>query len=160
MIEWVVGDILKDDGIKVIPVNIRGVLGAGLARQFREQFPNEANEYTRLCRHPRRASSPAQGSVASQGQLLMGRPLLTRAQQFIFFPTKDHWMDNSLLDDLDNGLQNLLQSLHDKKITSPVAFPQLGSGLGKLSFSDVRPLIERFGQCYEGTTRIYAKEVD
>lgn len=121
----------------VNPVNCVGVMGAGLALQFRQRFPGHFRAYGDLC---------------SDGRLVPGSPVLTRAEgepPIILFPTKNHWREQSHLCDIEAGLLFLETALPRWHILS-VAIPALGCGLGGLNWSDVQPLIARLKERLKG----------
>jgi len=112
----------------VNPVNCVGVMGAGLARQFRDRHPAMFAEYQRQCRA--RLYQPGVPRVW-RGD---GQPLI------INFPTKRHWRDPSQLLWIGGGLAILAELLRTHDVHS-VAVPPLGCGLGGLAWPDVRDLI-------------------
>ncbi len=133
-------NIFKTDAdIWVIPVNCVGVLGAGLAKQFRDRRPKEAYKYYQYC----------EAKV-----LALGNPTFIRTSDkfpkcICLFPTKNHWREKSKLDSIELGLiqvrGNITYRIKEGLDEEPVsiAVPKLGCGLGGLNWSDVKPLIER-----------------
>lgn len=116
----------------VCPVNCVGVMGAGLALQFRHAFPRAHVSYKGDC---------------AAGRLRLGRVTIsileTRLPRMIvFFSTKRHWRDKSALTDIEEGLVGLTEVVELHGVRS-IAIPALGCGLGGLRWGDVRPLIER-----------------
>ena len=133
MIEFRSGDILKDDAEALVnTVNCVGVMGRGIALQFKAAFPENFKIYAEACQ--RGAVQPGRMFVFETGQL-------TPPRYIINFPTKRHWRGNSRMEDIDAGLAALVEVIREKCIRS-VAIPPLGSGLGGLDWLDVKPRIE------------------
>lgn len=134
MIELTSGDILKDDSEAVInTVNCVGVMGRGIALQFRNAWPDNFKAYEAACK--REEVQPGRMFVFDTEQL-------TNPRYIVNFPTKRHWRGKSRIQDIESGLRALVAELRARHIHS-VAIPPLGSGLGGLDWAEVRPLIER-----------------
>jgi O-acetyl-ADP-ribose deacetylase (regulator of RNase III) len=132
MVRSAEGDLLKDDSEAIVnPVNCVGVMGRGLALQFRKAFPQNYLAYKKAC--AREEVQPGQMFVFELQSLQIPRFIVN-------FPTKRHWRDKSLVEDIDSGLQALRSMLIEKKIQS-IALPPLGCGLGGLDWIHVRPRI-------------------
>lgn len=114
-------------------VNCVGVMGRGIALQFRKAFPENFTAYKIVC--DRGELHPGQLFVYEQAQL-------TNPRYIINFATKDHWKGKSRLDYIDSGLKALVEEVQQRGIRS-IAIPPLGCGLGGLRWSEVRPRIER-----------------
>lgn len=127
------GDLLaaKTDAI-VNTVNTVGVMGKGVALQFRQAYPENYKAYLRA--HRRGELAPGRMLVVPTGQSV---PRL-----IINFPTKRHWRENSRTEDIEAGLLALVETVKQWKIKS-IALPPLGCGNGGLNWADVRPRIER-----------------
>ena len=133
MIEFRTGNILKDDAEALVnTVNCVGVMGRGIALQFRDAFPENFKAYAEACQ--RDEVQPGRMFVFETGQL-------TPPRYIINFPTKRHWRGKSRVEDIEAGLVALVQVIRGKRIRS-VALPPLGSGLGGLDWHDVKPRIE------------------
>lgn len=119
----------------VNPVNCIGVMGAGLAKQFRERFPLLDRRYKELCQ---------------SGELRPGRPCLYEAEDvnIILFPTKSHWAENSQLATIEEGMGHVARNYEEWGVKS-IAIPALGVGLGKLPWAEVQAILH-----YYGTERI------
>ena len=128
------GDILTQHGgvqALVNPVNCVGVMGKGLALQFKRAWPNNFNAYALAC---------ARGEVRP-GRVFVFELAREGAPRWIInFPTKRHWRDPSRMADIDEGLEDLVMQIRQRGIGS-VAIPPLGCGLGGLRWVDVRPKI-------------------
>ena len=128
------GDILRADVEALVnPVNLVGVMGKGLALQFKKAYPDNFVIYKEAC--DIEFFQPGMVLVSSTGGLQYPRFIIN-------FPTKRHWREQSRLDDIEASLQHLHRAVRDLKIKS-IAIPALGCGLGGLDWDEVRPLIER-----------------
>ncbi len=133
MIEFKSGDILKDDAEALVnTVNCVGVMGRGIALQFKHAFPQNFKAYAEACREE--AVQPGRMFVFETGRL-------TPPRYIINFPTKRHWRGKSRMSDIEAGLKALVDTLRERRIRS-VAIPPLGSGLGGLDWAEVRERIE------------------
>lgn len=132
MIHSTQGDILRDESEAIVnTVNCVGVMGRGIALQFRNAYPENYKAYEKACQQEE--VQPGRMFVYETGEL-------TGPRYIINFPTKRHWRGKSRMEDIDSGLLALVELLRDKKIRS-IALPPLGSGLGGLDWSEVRPRI-------------------
>jgi O-acetyl-ADP-ribose deacetylase (regulator of RNase III) len=133
MIELTSGDILNCEADALVnTVNCVGVMGRGIALQFKNKYPDNFKAYAAACR--REAVQPGFMFVYDTGRL-------TPPRFIVNFPTKRHWRGQSRLEDIEAGLADLVKVIRDKGIRS-IAIPPLGSGLGGLNWHDVRPRIE------------------
>lgn len=134
MIEYKCGDLLAEDVQALVnSVNCVGVMGRGIALQFKKSFPANFKAYEAACR--RSDVQPGRMFVFETNQL-------TNPRYIINFPTKRHWRGKSRLSDIEVGLEALVEEITCRGIRS-IAIPPLGSGLGGLDWADVRPRIER-----------------
>jgi len=133
MIEYKQGDILRADAEALVnTVNCVGVMGRGIALQFKKAFPENFKAYAIACKNEK--VQPGRMFVFETGQL-------TYPRYIINFPTKRHWRGASRIQDIDSGLQALVETVNQYKISS-IAIPPLGSGLGGLNWSHVKLHIE------------------
>lgn len=133
MIEFKVGDILAEDAEALVnTVNCVGIMGRGVALQFKNAFPDNFAAYEIACRH---------GEVQPGRLFVFDTRHLTNPRYIINFPTKRHWRGKSRMEDIDTGLVALAEEITRRGLRS-VAIPPLGSGLGGLSWPDVRRRIE------------------
>jgi len=133
MIEFTTGDILKSDAEALVnTVNCVGVMGRGIALQFKNVFPENFKAYVAACK--RGEVQPGKMHVFETGYM-------TNPKYVVNFPTKRHWRGNSRIEDIESGLVALVAEIRARKIRS-IALPPLGSGLGGLDWSDVRARIE------------------
>ncbi len=134
MLEYKTGDILAEGAEALVnTVNCVGIMGRGIALQFKNAFPANFKAYQEACK--REEVRPGKMFVFETGQL-------TNPRFIVNFPTKRHWRGKSRMEDIDAGLVALLQEIRNRKIYS-IAIPPLGSGLGGLEWSQVRPRIEK-----------------
>lgn len=132
MLTFTTGDILKSEAQAIVnTVNCVGVMGRGIALQFKAAYPANFKAYEAACR--RQEVQPGRMFVFETGDL-------TNPQYIINFPTKRHWRGNSRIEDIDSGLRALVLELRTRGIRS-VAIPPLGSGLGGLVWNEVKPRI-------------------
>lgn len=133
MITFTSGDILRADAQAIVnTVNCVGVMGRGIALQFKKAWPENFKVYAEACKQ--KQVRPGKLFITETGQL-------TNPQYIINFPTKRHWRGASKIEDVELGLDALVQDIQAKGIKS-IAIPPLGSGLGGLEWADVRQLIE------------------
>ncbi|ELP32509.1 type II toxin-antitoxin system antitoxin DNA ADP-ribosyl glycohydrolase DarG [Rhodopirellula baltica] len=133
MIQITRGDILQADAEALVnTVNCVGVMGRGIAAQFKKKFEANFKAYKKAC---------DQGELKLGTVLVHDREQLLNPRYVINFPTKDHWRAKSKIEDVRTGLISLVDEVRQRKIKS-IAIPPLGCGLGGLRWSQVRPMIE------------------
>ncbi|QND68666.1 macro domain-containing protein [Mesorhizobium loti] len=133
MIEFRTGDILRADAEALVnTVNCVGIMGRGIALQFKNDFPENFKAYEAAC---------VREEVQPGKMFVFETRTLTNPKFIINFPTKRHWRGKSRMEDIDSGLKALVEEIRKRGIHS-IAIPPLGSGLGGLKWSDVRPRIE------------------
>lgn len=141
MINSATGDILKADVDAVVnTVNTVGVMGKGLALQFKRRYAENFKAYKRAC----------DASEVEIGRMFVTKTYeLTGPRLIINFPTKKHWRGDSRIEYIREGLVDLVRVIDEENITS-IAIPPLGSGNGNLEWDTVRPLVERALSPIEG----------
>lgn len=113
---------------RVNTVNCVGVMGTGVALEFKKRFPAMFEDYLARCQ---------------RGEVRLGRPYLyadTSGVRIMNFPTKNHWRSPSRLADIERGLDYLLAHTGEWNLRT-VAFPPLGCGNGGLEWAEVGPLL-------------------
>ncbi len=126
------GDLLKADADALVnTVNTVGVMGKGIALQFKRAYPANFTAYKSACEA---------GEVRVGRMFVVAVESLGQLRWIINFPTKEHWRGNSRIEWIDAGLDDLVRTIRDLGIRS-IAVPPLGAGNGGLAWSDVRPLI-------------------
>lgn len=134
MIHLTYGDILKHEADALVnTVNCMGVMGRGIALQFRHAFEDNYEAYRKA----------AKAKEVRPGQMFVfERSTIELPRWIINFPTKRHWKGESRIEDIRDGLVDLVRVIREQDIRS-IAIPPLGCGLGGLDWAMVRPLIER-----------------
>ena len=151
MIEFKTGNILTEDAEALVnTVNCVGFMGRGIALQFKKVFPENFKSYAAACK--RKDVQPGRMFVFETGQL-------TNPRYIINFPTKRHWRGKSRMEDIDTGLAALGQEIRSRNIRS-IAIPPLGSGLGGLDWSEVRPCIEKMLAQFSDLTAVVFEPSD
>jgi O-acetyl-ADP-ribose deacetylase (regulator of RNase III) len=132
MIRRMTGNLLEAKAEALVnTVNTVGVMGKGIALQFRLAFPRNYELYQAACK---------------KGDVVPGRMFVVPTNRFenprfiINFPTKRHWKGKSQIQDIDAGLRDLVNVVRREHIRS-IAIPPLGCGNGGLKWSEVRPRI-------------------
>ena len=115
---------------KVNTVNCVGVMGAGIALEFKLRYPEMFTKYAELC---------------EKQQLDIGKLWLykSEANWTLNFPTKKHWKYPSKLDYIKRGLEKFMQSYQQREIES-IAFPVLGAAKGGLAEDHVLSLMQDY----------------
>ena len=128
------GDLLQDPSHAIVnTVNCVGVMGKGLALQFKQAFPNYFIAYKEVCNI----------GILRPGFMYTYKHTIDNKHQYIIsFPTKDHFKNPSKLQYIENGLLDLKRVIKKYNIQS-IAIPPLGCGLGGLKWTDVEPLIHK-----------------
>jgi O-acetyl-ADP-ribose deacetylase (regulator of RNase III) len=147
MISYTSGDILNADVEALVnTVNCVGIMGRGIALQFKNMFPENFEAYASACALD--AMHPGKMFVFETGQL-------TNPRYIINFPTKRHWKGKSRIEDIDSGLVALREEIVRRGIRS-IAVPPLGSGLGGLDWSAVKPrIVSALAPLQDVDVRIY-----
>lgn len=143
------GDLLSADVDALVnTVNTVGVMGKGIALQFKKRFPGNFKAYAAACKA---------GDVETGRMFIFDAGQLVRPRWIINFPTKRHWKSNSRIEDIDAGLDDLARAIADLGIRS-IAVPPLGCGLGGLRWTDVKPLIEAKLAALDAEVVVFAPE--
>ena len=133
MIEYTSGNILNDPAEAIVnTVNCVGIMGRGIALQFKKAWPENFKAYEAACK--RGEVQPGRMFVFETGRLMPPRYIIN-------FPTKRHWRGKSRIEDIEAGLAALAEIIQERRIHS-IALPPLGCGLGGLDWEDVRARIE------------------
>lgn len=133
MIRYTKGNLLNATTEALVnTVNTMGVMGKGIAMQFKEAYPNNYKVYRDACK----------AGTFKTGEVLAVQDGSVTSQKWIInFPTKAHWKGNSQYSFIESGLKALKEKLIELDIKS-VALPPLGCGNGGLDWDKVKPMIE------------------
>lgn len=132
MITYLKMDLFQSPAhVLVNTVNTVGVMGKGIAKTFKDIYPDMFTEYQKLC----------ENNLLTVGKLWVYK---TPNKWILNFPTKQHWRSPSKIEYIEEGLKKFVQHYEEKGIDS-IAFPPLGCGNGGLNWeSEVKPLMERY----------------
>ena len=132
MIHYVSGSLFDQPYDAIVnAVNCVGVMGKGLALEFKNRYPDNYNDYRSVCL--KRALQPGRLHITH----FPNEPII------INFATKDHWRNPSELSYIKEGAALLALYLKQTPEIKSIAIPKLGCGLGGLSWSEVRPILEK-----------------
>lgn len=133
MIELKASNLLDAEAEALVnTVNCVGVMGKGIALQFKQAFPHNFREYAKACR----ANKITLGEM-----FVVETHRLVNPKYIINFPTKYHWRDKSRIENIRNGMDALIDEIKARDIRS-IAIPPLGCGNGGLAWSEVAPIIK------------------
>lgn len=146
MIVFKTGDIFKSHMKTLVnPVNCVGVMGAGLALEFKKKHPKMYRGYRAIC---------------DQGKLRPGTLLFSSIEEnghtILSFATKDHFKNPAQLEWIESGLIKFATNYQEFGIDS-VAFPMLGCGLGGLDWQEVKPLMIQYLEPLDIEIEIYER---
>jgi O-acetyl-ADP-ribose deacetylase (regulator of RNase III) len=147
MIEFTKGNLLaSSDGVLVNTVNTVGVMGKGIALQFKDAFPHNFGVYADACK---------------KGELYPGKLLIVKdyspyygEKTIVNFPTKVHWRNPSQYEYIEKGLVELKKYLIDEKVYS-ISIPPLGCGNGGLEWKRVKAMIVSYLSDVASTIHVY-----
>ena len=133
MINYIKGNLLSSEAQALVnTVNTVGVMGKGIALQFKNRYPDNYKIYREACKHG--SFKTGQVLVVHDGDL-MNRKIIVN------FPTKEHWKVASKYEYITSGLKALKVAIKENHIES-IAIPPLGCGNGGLDWTRVKDLIE------------------
>jgi O-acetyl-ADP-ribose deacetylase (regulator of RNase III) len=135
MIHYRTGNLLDSEAEALVnTVNTVGVMGKGIALQFKNMFPNNFKQYANACKE--KEVMIGKLLVTEEETLLRGKKII------INFPTKTNWRLPSEYNYIDAGMAELVKLIKAKNIKS-IAIPPLGSGNGGLDWNKVKAIIEK-----------------
>lgn len=147
-IEYRYDSIFQSDAQVIVnTVNCEGVMGKGLALEFKRRYPAMFNVYQQDCK---------------TGKLHIGRPRLYKGENppwILNFPTKEQWRNPSTLPYIETSLRYFAEHYKEAGIES-ISFPKLGTENGGLSWEDVGPLMVRYLAPLDLHASIYIREHD
>ncbi len=135
MIQYKIGNLLDSEAEALVnTVNTVGVMGKGIALQFKNMFPNNFKLYANACKN--KEVKVGKLLVTQEEALLVGKKII------INFPTKTNWRLPSEYQYIESGLVELVKVIKEKNIKT-IAIPPLGSGNGGLDWNKVKPILEK-----------------
>jgi len=144
------GDLLESPADALVnTVNCVGVMGKGIALQFKRRFPENFRRYAAACKV---------GDVILGQMYVVPLDELGGGRWIVNFPTKGHWKAGSRLSDVDRGLDDLVRIITERGIRS-IALPPLGAGNGGLHWPDVERLIREKFEGVDVEVYLYAPAV-
>ncbi|MDE3213966.1 MAG: macro domain-containing protein [Bacteroidota bacterium] len=147
MIHYEIGNLLDSKAEALVnTVNTEGVMGKGIALQFKNMFPINFKLYSQACKNNEIAIGKL--LVTEEASLLGGKKLI------INFPTKTSWRKPSEYSYIEEGLPDLVRIIHERNIQS-IAIPPLGSGNGGLNWNRVKIILENYLSNLDCDIRIY-----
>ena len=139
-----IGDLFESKAQTLVnTVNCVGIMGKGVAAEFKRRFPNMYGDYVELC---------------NRGEVQLGKPYLYKElfeKWILNFPTKDHWRSVSRLEDITCGLEYLMSKYKEWGIQS-LAVPPLGCGMGQLDWDVVGPSLYRHFSAFDIPVEMFA----
>ncbi|WIV12105.1 macro domain-containing protein [Proteiniborus sp. MB09-C3] len=131
MLTYIKGDIFSSPAqVLVNTVNTVGVMGKGIALEFKNRYPEMFKVYQEIC---------------DDNNLEIGKLMLWKKDKrwILLFPTKRHWRSPSKIEYIEKGLEKFVQS-YEKLGVESIAFPKLGCGNGGLDWDVVGPMMEKY----------------
>lgn len=131
MLKYYEGTVFNTNAdVLVNTVNCFGVMGAGIALEFKLRYPDMFLKYEEMCKN---------------NEYKVGRPRLynSKEKQILNFPTKNHWRAPSKIEWIEEGLKYFACNYKKAGIKS-IAFPKLGTSNGGLKWEKVKPLMEKY----------------
>jgi O-acetyl-ADP-ribose deacetylase (regulator of RNase III) len=152
MIQYITGNILDSKAQALVnTVNTMGVMGKGIALQFKKAYPNNYKAYQKACKN----------SELKVGNMFVTKDSNTVSGEKIVinFPTKTNWKKPSEYKYIEDGLDNLVEVINKNKINS-IAIPPLGAGNGGLNWQKVKQIIEEKLSCTNIDIYVYEPTVE
>ena len=138
------GDLLKENADAIVnTVNCVGVMGKGIALQFKQRWPKNFKAYESACK--RKEIKPGKMFIHDLGEWAKPRFIIN-------FPTKAHWRGDSKVEYIEEGLHDLVKQVKRLGIKS-IALPPLGCGNGGLDWDVVKRLI---ASAFQDTSEVQA----
>lgn len=152
MIHYKTGNLLDSEAEALVnTVNTVGVMGKGIALQFKNMFPNNFKLYSNACKV--KEIKVGHLFVTEEESLIAGKKII------INFPTKTNWRLPSEYQYIEAGLSELIEVIITKNIKS-IAIPPLGSGNGGLDWNKVKPMLEKYLVDLDCEIYIYEPSLD
>lgn len=133
--KFIKGNLLDSEAQALVnTVNTVGVMGKGIALQFKERFPENFRAYSRACKN---------GEVKTGKMFVCDELTINGQKTIINFPTKEQWFRKSEYKFIEDGLQDLVNVIRNRNLKS-VAIPPLGAGNGGLSWNKIKMLMTQY----------------
>ncbi|MBI5023840.1 MAG: macro domain-containing protein [Candidatus Omnitrophica bacterium] len=143
--EVLIGNIFESGAQTIVnTVNCVGVMGKGIAAEFKERYPEMFKDYVARCE--RREVNPGVPYFFKESMF---------SPQIVNFPTKSDWRAASRIQDIEKGLRILTEKYKEWGIES-IALPPLGCGNGQLLWDAVGPLIYKYLSQWDIPVKMYA----
>ena len=131
MLTYIKGDLFNSPAqVLVNTVNTVGVMGKGIALQFKEKYPEMFKYYQNIC----------ENKEFDTGNLILWKK---SEKWLLLFPTKKHWRSPSKIEYIEAGLKKFVK-YYDKFGIESIAFPKLGCGNGGLDWEIIKPMMEGY----------------
>lgn len=131
MLTYLRGDLLSSPAqVQVNTVNVVGVMGKGIALQFKNKYPEMFKSYRQIC----------EKHLFDVGNLYLWK---SSKKWILLFPTKKHWRNPSKIEYIESGLKKFVEN-YDRLGIESIAFPKLGCGNGNLDWNIVKPIMEKY----------------
>lgn len=131
MLTYLRGDLLSSPAqVQVNTVNVVGVMGKGIALQFKNKYPEMFKSYRQIC----------EKHLFDVGNLYLWK---SSKKWVLLFPTKKHWRNPSKIEYIESGLKKFVEN-YDRLGIESIAFPKLGCGNGNLDWNIVKPIMEKY----------------
>jgi O-acetyl-ADP-ribose deacetylase (regulator of RNase III) len=141
MLRFVRGNLLEAPVEALVnTVNTVGVMGKGVALQFKRAFPDNYQAYVKACER---------GQVQIGRIFVYDRGPLAQPRYIFNFPTKKHWRHPSRMEYVEEGLKDLVRRIQELRVRS-IALPPLGAGNGGLPWPEVKQRIQEALEALEG----------
>lgn len=131
ILTYIKGDLFSSPAqVLVNTVNTVGVMGRGIALEFKNRYPEMFKIYQKKCENK---------------SIDIGKLFLWKKEEkwVLLFPTKKHWRYPSQIAYIEEGLKKFA-NIYDKLGIESIAFPRLGCGNGGLDWNEVRPIMEKY----------------
>lgn len=133
--KYITGNMLEAETEALVnTVNTVGVMGKGIALQFKERFPVNFKIYADACK---------KGRMQVGKMLVVKENTLSGERLIINFPTKTEWFKKSQYSYIEDGLKDLAKVIEEYKVKS-IAIPPLGCGNGGLKWEKVKPMMDKY----------------
>jgi O-acetyl-ADP-ribose deacetylase (regulator of RNase III) len=117
-------------------VNCVGVMGAGIAYEFRLRFPDMFKKYKERCDN-------SQINIGKLWNYVIEENHTGKYEYILNFPTKNDWKNPSKIEYLEKGLKSFSE-IYQKENIKSIAFPLLGADRGGLSKESSKEIMKKY----------------